>query len=53
MHANKAQNPANMAQNPTKKAQIWISALRNLEGCGQTAKFNGKLQNIAFDVCSN
>jgi hypothetical protein len=37
---------------PRKKAQIWISALRNLEGCGQAARFNGKWQNIAFDVCS-
>ena len=52
MHANKAQNPANTAHNPAQKAQIWISALRNLEGCGQTARFNGKWQNIAFDVCS-
>ena len=37
---------------PQKKTQIWISALRNLEDCCQTAKFNGKLQNIAFDACS-
>ena len=30
--ANEAQNPANKAQNPAKKVQIWISALKNLEG---------------------